>query len=419
MDNDTAQLVSKSVDKLYYLGITFGALFAGKLALDVYKTMNKVSQSVSNSKTHQSRPVTEHASPKQTRKQRSESFNQREANKKVGFNLGPRQDQEPAQLKVHSHNINEESDDEFNFPINQEEKSNSAVKSKLRKNSIIENAIGENTTIIKICFTGGPCAGKTTAISQIGNMLRDKGYEAMCTPEAANLIFSSGGILDMTTYSVYEGLQFQKSLMGLQIALEKQFVDIISIKPQGKYAFLLCDRGLLDGSAYIEPADFDSMLEESGLDRSDCLNTYDIVIHMVTAAKGAEEHYTLDNNLARSEDLQRAIELDVKLQQSWSMHQNFFYNDNNVESFGEKVARAENFILKILGMPVGIDFHRKFTVRNPEGKFFKYLVKAFACTPITLTDVIFKNTSDENSEAQTTYYVRKRVSSFQNFCTGF
>ena len=38
-------------------------------------------------------------------------------------------------------------------------------KSRLRKNSIVENEAGVDTTIIKICFTGGPCAGKTTAIT--------------------------------------------------------------------------------------------------------------------------------------------------------------------------------------------------------------------------------------------------------------
>lgn len=81
-------------------------------------------------------------------------------------------------------------------------------KTKLRKNSVVENDIGVDTTIIKICFTGGPCAGKTTAISSVANTLRDKGYEAMCVPEAATLIFSSGGVLDMTTYTMYEGLMF-------------------------------------------------------------------------------------------------------------------------------------------------------------------------------------------------------------------
>jgi hypothetical protein len=166
---------------------------------------------------------------------------------------------------------------------------------------------------------------------------------------------------------------------------------------------------LLDGSAYIEDSTFNGLLEESGLDRSDCLNTYDIVIHMVTAAKGAEEHYTFANNDARSEGIAQAKELDAKLNKAWCMHPNFFYNDNNVDSFAEKVQRAENFILKALGMPVSTDFHKKYSIRNPHGKLFKYLVKTFKCSEILLTDVIFERTAEPNQEEKTTYYVRKRV----------
>ena len=94
------------------------------------------------------------------------------------------------------------------------------------------------------------------------------------------------------------------------------------------------------------------------------------------------------------------------------MHPNYLYNDNKVDSFAEKVSNAENFILKKLGMPVGIDFHRKFTVRNPEGKFFKYLVKAFGCVQVKLTDVIFTNTGDDIFDNEIVYYIRQRVKTY-------
>jgi hypothetical protein len=211
-------------------------------------------------------------------------------------------------------------------------------------------------------------------------MLRDKGYECMMVPEAATMIFSAGGVLNMETYSKYQGLLFQKALMGLQIALEKQYVDLMRIKPTSEYVFVLCDRGLLDGSAYISDEDFDGMLEECSLDRNDCLNTYDIVIHMVTAAKGAEEHYTIENNNARDEAIPLARLLDEKLSKAWCSHPNFFYNSNKgIDNFTEKVKRAENFILKKLGMPTNTEFHRKYTIRNPKGQFFQFLKDTYNC----------------------------------------
>lgn len=404
MDQQTANVVSKSVDKLFYLGVGFGTLLAIRLALDISKYWDSPQPEHRNSKTHSSKPVQDHE-PTTHSSQNSPTMKQRVAQEEVEV--------KPTTFKLQSHNISENQNDEFVLPKLNNDKSNSGNKSNvLRKNSVVENKVGVDTTIIKICFTGGPCAGKTTAISTVANRLRDKGYDAMCAPEAATLIFGSGGILDMQNYTVYQGLQFQKALMGLQIAIEKQFVDLISIKPDGKYAFVLCDRGLLDGSAYIEEQTFNGLLEESGLDRSDCLNTYDIVIHMVTAAKGAEEHYTVENNAARSEGIAQAIELDMKLSKAWCMHPNFFYNDNNVDSFAEKVQRAENFILKKLGMPVGTDFHKKFAVRNPQGKLFKYLTKTFKCVEIELTDTFFDRAHDEKPEDKTAYYVRKRVLRF-------
>lgn len=299
-------------------------------------------------------------------------------------------------------------DDGFDFPPKKSSKL-SPPKSKLRKNSMIINEAGANTQIIKICFTGGPCAGKTTALSEVATMLRDKGYECMIVPEAATTIFSAGGVLNMTNYTQYQGLQFQKALLGLQIALEKQFVDIMRIKPVSEYVFVLCDRGLLDGSAYIDDNEFDGMLEECSLDRNDCLNTYDIVIHMVTAAKGAKDHYTLMNNEARDETLEKATLIDEKLHKAWCAHPNFFYNTNKgVSSFNEKIKRAGNYILKKLGMPINSEFHRKFTIRNPEGKLFEYMKETYNCILIKLTDIFFENTTPEDEDSLI-YYIRRRV----------
>ncbi len=39
---------------------------------------------------------------------------------------------------------------------------------------------------------------------------------------------------------------------------------------------------------------------------------YDHVVHMMTAAKGAEDFYQLDNNPARSEGLELARDLDAR-----------------------------------------------------------------------------------------------------------
>ena len=86
---------------------------------------------------------------------------------------------------------------------------------------------------------------------------------------------------------------------------------------------------------------------------------------MVTAADGAPEFYQTMNNEARSEDIDIAIALDRRLQKAWSMHPNSYIVDNSFGEFDKKVQQAQNFILKMLGMPVSTEFHKKYSVRNP------------------------------------------------------
>lgn len=50
-----------------------------------------------------------------------------------------------------------------------------------------------NKPVTKICFTGGPSAGKTTAISTLTGYLKDLGHVVNCVPNAEKLIVQSIG----------------------------------------------------------------------------------------------------------------------------------------------------------------------------------------------------------------------------------
>ena len=49
-------------------------------------------------------------------------------------------------------------------------------------------------------LTGGPCAGKTTAIATLSDKLRESGYSVYNVPEAASMIFSSGGDIKVNEF---------------------------------------------------------------------------------------------------------------------------------------------------------------------------------------------------------------------------
>jgi putative protein kinase ArgK-like GTPase of G3E family len=68
------------------------------------------------------------------------------------------------------------------------------------ENDIYHSDYGHNehkiAPIYRICFTGGPCAGKTTAISELRTLIAEKGYRVFTVPEAASLLMKSGAMID-------------------------------------------------------------------------------------------------------------------------------------------------------------------------------------------------------------------------------
>lgn len=58
---------------------------------------------------------------------------------------------------------------------------------------------------------------------------------------------------------------------------------------------VVCDRGVLDGSAYTTQKLWHAILDETGWTTVQLRDKrYDAIIHLVTAAKGAEEFYHLE-----------------------------------------------------------------------------------------------------------------------------
>lgn len=49
--------------------------------------------------------------------------------------------------------------------------------------------------IFRICLTGGPCAGKTTALSTLTQVLTQRGYRVLQVPEAATMLMKGGAFI--------------------------------------------------------------------------------------------------------------------------------------------------------------------------------------------------------------------------------
>jgi len=106
-------------------------------------------------------------------------------------------------------------------------------------------------------------------------------------------------------------------------------------------------------------------LSELNLNETELRDSYDAVFHLVSAAKGAEEFYTLSNNKARTETVEEAAEMDDKLISAWTGHPHFRIIDNT-RGFDEKMKRLICEISSFLGEPEPLEIERKFLIEYPD-----------------------------------------------------
>ena len=217
--------------------------------------------------------------------------------------------------------------------------------------------------ITKIVITGGPCAGKSTAMSRIQDAFTQMGYTVLFVPETATELIT-GGVAPWTCGTNGE---YQKCQMTLQLAKEKVFLQAAKTMKTDK-ALIVCDRGMLDNKAYMDGAEFAEVLEYLKTNEVELRDNYDAVFHLVTAAKGAEKFYTTANNAARTETVAEAAALDDKLISAWTGHPHLRVIDNSTD-FENKMKRLIAEISAFLGEPEPFEIERKFLIEYPDLKW--------------------------------------------------
>ncbi len=212
----------------------------------------------------------------------------------------------------------------------------------------------------KIVITGGPCAGKTTAHSWIQNAFTKRGYKVLFIPETATELIS-GGVAPWTCGTNYD---YQIGQMRLQYEKEKVFIKAAKTMPEEKI-LIVCDRGMIDNRVYMTEDEFQKILADMGLNEVETRDSYDAVFHLVTAAKGAEKFYTTENNGARIETKEQAIELDDQLIAAWTGHPHLRVIDNSTD-FDGKLRRLIGEISSFLGEQAVYEIERKFLITYPD-----------------------------------------------------
>lgn len=211
----------------------------------------------------------------------------------------------------------------------------------------------------KIVLTGGPGAGKTTALARIEEDLQEKGYHVLVVSESATELIK-GGIRPFG-YPAIDMIKFQSLIVPYQLNKEKTYDAACELLPDDCKCVIIYDRGVMDNAAYVEEQQFDKILQTLSLNRLELLDRYNMVLHLVTAADGKEKYYTLENNEARTETIEEAKRLDQKAMQAWSGHNRLTIIDNTTD-FDEKMQRVLDSIHRLLGCPISLKQQKVYTV---------------------------------------------------------
>ena len=212
--------------------------------------------------------------------------------------------------------------------------------------------------ITKIVLTGGPCGGKSTALSRIEQAYTGMGYKVIIVSETASDLII-GGI----PFGSIPDVEFQTAVLSLMLFREKMFENCAKELPDEKI-LIVCDRGALDNKAYLSSDDFNKLMEKLNTNEIELMGNYDAVFHLVSPADGAEEYYTTANNQARTESAKHAVELDRLLIEAWTGHPHFRVIDNST-GFEEKLRRLFLEISHFLGRPDSYEVERKFLINYP------------------------------------------------------
>ncbi|KAH8389654.1 hypothetical protein KR215_001677, partial [Drosophila sulfurigaster] len=292
-------------------------------------------------------------------------------------------------------NSNTNDEQQMQHQVEQNNKSTSPKPNAM--NSLKLTKMGSVSTkekrVYKIVLTGGPCGGKTTGQSRLCTFFENLGWKVFRVPETATVLLSGGvKFSDLTekedpptpTTYVYKDLPFaapEHSLIDLTASCPRCLAKAAS-KPNGSEAYkfqenlirtmvqientyfelgnssarnclIICDRGVMDASAYISKDKWEKMMAANKWNPVEMRdNRYNQILHLVSAANGAEDFYSTEDHACRSEGVELARELDYKSAAAWVGHPYFDVIDNST-NFEAKMNRMIESVCQKLGIDIG------------------------------------------------------------------
>jgi thymidylate kinase len=207
--------------------------------------------------------------------------------------------------------------------------------------------------IVELVLTGGAGSGKTTVLPLIAAALREQGWRVLVRPEVASMILS--GVPDIATIIEAEPVRYQvieTAMIGMRLDLRRRYLVIAqALAERGERVAVVYERAEPDAEAYLGTARYEQVLAGLGTAKAAVRDSYQAVIHMVSAAVGAEDAYTRTNNAARFESVEAAARSEVRTRQAWSGHRRLVIIDSDSD-LDRKLSRTVSTALALVNASV-------------------------------------------------------------------
>lgn len=248
--------------------------------------------------------------------------------------------------------------------------------------------------VIKIVLTGGPCAGKTTALNFLKEKLEGINIKVYVLEETASKLMREG--MTPEKLGVYE---FHKRLFETQLSQETSLEEKAKAY-NGEKAVILLDRGLLDSKAYVSDEEFEKYISLNNKNEDILRNSYDAVFHLKSIALYDEKIYESDDNEIRKENVCLAKKIDERLLSIWTgtAHLRVIKNDAD---FNKKLDSLYKEVVGFLGEPEPLEIERKFLIEYPD---IDFLDSISTCRKVSITQA-YLHTPEEGI-----FRIRKRGS---------
>lgn len=217
----------------------------------------------------------------------------------------------------------------------------------------------------EVVVTGGPCAGKTTFLPYAKEKLMDRGIRTFLVPEVPTIVIAGGvhDIAKLAEKSADRFFEVEKQMFMMQMSLREHFNSLANIF-NNEPRVILYDRAEMDILSYVPREVVQELLKRAEFGMAELRDRYDAVVHLVTAAYGAEQFYGNQTNQARSEGIKEARSAEQKTLHSWIGHPHLKIIDNSTD-FEHKLKRALQSLFHVIGMPAPLEIEKKFLLRNP------------------------------------------------------